>query len=129
MNTKPKRLNIRIDHYMVSSFSLKLEAGELQYARDIGCEMQFISASDEQWAAFRQELDSIGIWQWKSKYDNPGVCDGTGWEINIAYADKMIRSSGINAYPDRNGACIDGGGTFIRFCKAVQSLTGGLDFE
>ena len=49
---------------------------------------------------FLEQLSDIHIGEWKSKYDNPGVLDGTQWMLVIEYSDGSKRRFwGSNAYP------------------------------
>ena len=121
---------------MGPSYSVQRVRGDLQYK---SCERGYanwethtIPVTDEQWATFRATLDSLDVWEWKREYLDPGVCDGTHWEIDIAYADRKIRSCGNNNYPTRDGTennDPEETGPFTRFCKAVQLVTGGRDFQ
>jgi len=120
---------------MGPSFWVTLEEGVLVYER---CEEHYenrqserIAPSEEQWAAFRAALDDIGVWRWKERYPNPGVCDGTHWALEIRCDDAETSCSGDNNYPDETGEPPDSPGptpAFRRFLEAVQALLGGRDF-
>jgi hypothetical protein len=76
-------------------------------------------------------LDRLNVWRWQADYPNPpGTCDGTGWSVEIVYADKAIVSHGTNCFPGRAGEAINIGtkrkdDTFRKFCQVVSRLVGG----
>ena len=51
--------------------------------------------------AFITGLKELHIGEWKKSYYNPGVCDGTQWELKIFFDGdrKPVEISGSNAYP------------------------------
>lgn len=63
---------------------------------------------------FRNQLKSTGLLNWKSKYIEPGVLDGTQWHIDICTNGRKIRKVGDNDFPDEWG----------EFCKFIEDLTG-----
>ena len=121
---------------MGPSYSVQCVHGVLRYK---SCEQGYanwktetISVTGEQWGTFRVALDSLDIWHWEREYPNPGICDGTHWDVGIAYADRRIRSHGDNNYPA--GDATESGepeetDVFNRFIRAVQFLVGGRDFQ
>jgi len=70
-------------------------------------------------AAALAALDSRRVWQWWTRYEDPGVCDGTSWKVDVAWGDKSIESSGCNGFPRDFGA----------YLEAVRALLGGLEFR
>ena len=50
---------------------------------------------------FLQGIADLHIGEWKERYDNPCVLDGTQWNIRIEYKDgrKPVHIYGSNAYP------------------------------
>ncbi|GIW40801.1 MAG: hypothetical protein KatS3mg076_1378 [Candidatus Binatia bacterium] len=136
MHKRPRRLRIHIGGFLGPSWSVELVRGKLHCRssplRYADWKTEVVTVTDEQWAAFRSALDALGVWQWRPEYPNPGVCDGTGWSIDIAYADRKIRSHGDNNYPRRDGSPNNEPTqteTFAEFCRAVRSLLGGRDFH
>lgn len=81
----------------------------------------------EEWQRFWAALDRIGVWEWKPRYANEGIVDGTSWKVEIEYSGRRIESAGLNAYPsaDRPG----GKDPFNEFCIAVSRLIGGRAFR
>jgi len=137
-DTLPERLHISIGGYFGPSYGVKLENGSLTYThlpamRDMGEDRvlvsEEISPSADRWREFRAALDGLGVWCWQQRYEDPSVCDGTGWSAEIVYADKAVVSGGINGFPDRTGSPISitqakSGDTFDKFCRAVSALVG-----
>jgi hypothetical protein len=141
----PERLEVGIGGHFGPSFSVELDGVEsVTYRRtkrrekdpwEIGSSEEWVTESKlirptpERWAAFRAALDQLDVWSWQPHYPNPGVCDGTGWTVELSYSDRSLVSSGDNCFPDRTGApiCITeakSGDTFDQFCRAVSSLVG-----
>jgi hypothetical protein len=95
-------------------------------------ESKTIRPSKEQWQAFMQKIDGLGVWDWSPDYPNPGILDPRKWEINIAAGNRWISSRGEGHYP-QNG-CPDERGrrtskVFADFLSAVQELIGNLPFS
>ena len=84
-----------------------------------------------QWREFRKILDDIKVWEWRAKYPNDkGVFDGTQWSLDIAYADRAVKATGDNNYPDATDTRIpEPTETFNRYLEAIKKLTGGKTFR
>ena len=80
---------------------------------------QKFTPTAQQWREFWSALDRAGVWNWKERYPNPGICDGTIWRIEIEHEGRSITSRGDNAYTKR----------FSAFLEAVSGLLGGLTFN
>ncbi len=76
-----------------------------------------------QWKAFRILLDKAKVWEWQSEYVDDTVCDGGGWRLEIAFADRRIGSGGSNAYPGEQGASPFPGSDFDMLCTAILMLS------
>ena len=60
-----------------------------------------LTPSLKQWSDFLNTLDSIDAWNWKPRYANTNILDGTSWRFIMVDPDKrIINSSGSNAYPE-----------------------------
>ena len=58
---------------------------------------------------------SIYIREWKSEYRSKEIIlDGTSWSMEYTKTDKMVRSSGSNAYPEN----------FSGFCREIRNIIG-----
>lgn len=86
-----------------------------------------IVPSPESWNKFWVSLDSINVWIWQERYDNPDICDGTHWEIKIEIGNRRVVSSGSNAYPPKGSSSESR--NFKAFCKAVSALVEGKAFK
>ena len=133
MGHEPNQLEISIGGYMGSSYSLELKDSGLQYEHSgdhySNPQIEVVPVTDEQWRAFRATLDSIGVWQWKSSYPNPGICDGTQWSASIAFQDAKVECRGDNSYPEGEGGADENNDPFEAFLGAVQTLIGGREFR
>ncbi|MEW6689334.1 MAG: hypothetical protein AB1452_09635 [Pseudomonadota bacterium] len=77
-----------------------------------------VKPSVAQWRAFRQSLDRLNVWQWQPRYHAP-VLDGTGWSLQIEYADRRLVANGHNSHP----------ASFEAFLEAVNTLLGSRKFR
>jgi hypothetical protein len=84
---------------------------------------QLIAPTSKQWQRFWKRVDAIGVWNWKSRHENPAVLDGTSWRVEIAHNGKYVSSSGNNDYPDGDTMI-----AFEAFLKAVRELIGDRPF-
>jgi len=79
-----------------------------------------------QWKAFWILLDRAKVWEWNSEYvDDTGICDGGGWMLEASFSGRMIKSRGMNAYPDARGTYYLPGSQFDVLSAAILMLTGG----
>ena len=136
MDFHPKTLRISVGGYTGSSYSVELCDGKLRYeATEYGHanpRSEVIAPTEEQWAQFRSALDSCRVWQWQPDYPNPGVTDGTRWEVEVVYDDAALLSHGDNNYPKAGGkpsGDAEGSREFSRLMRAVRALLGGRPFR
>ncbi len=72
------------------------------------------------WKEFREALERINAWDWKTRYENSAIKDGTIWEVVVIDSpERPIISFGENAYPEK----------FDLFLAAVKRLIGGREFK
>jgi len=63
---------------------------------------------------FIEQLKMVDLLNWKSKYIEPGVCDGTQWNVEIITNKRTIRKHGDNKFPEE----------WDLFCKLIAKTTG-----
>lgn len=63
---------------------------------------------------FIEELKMVNLLNWKGKYIEPGVLDGTHWNVEIIREGRNISKHGDNKFPDEWDA----------FCKLIRKITG-----
>jgi hypothetical protein len=98
-----------------------------------------ITPSPSQWLQFWKAMDEVRLWQWRTEYPNPIVCDGTQWGVEVAIGGRGAKSSGSNAYPDGRGTSpppwkLDPTTSlrsemFDKYLTAVEALLGGERFR
>lgn len=62
---------------------------------------------------FVEQLKMLNLLNWKAKYIEHDVCDGTQWSVEIITAGRTFRKVGDNQFPEE----------WDQFCKTVSKLT------
>lgn len=132
---RPERFKAGVGGFFGPSYAVELtEKGKLIYSRNAktfvsadGTVRETVVVSAKAWRAFCRELDAIGVWAWKPRYEDPSVMDGTQWHVEISIGGKSVKSTGYNAYP--GGTLPPDGDRFPRFLHAVSALLGGREFK
>ena len=62
---------------------------------------------------FVEQLKMLNLLNWKAKYIEPDVCDGTQWSVEIITDGRTIRKVGDNQFPEE----------WDQFCITVRKLT------
>ena len=60
-----------------------------------------------------KQLKIINLLDWKAKYIETGICDGTQWSVEILIAGRTIRKYGDNKFSDE----------WDLFCKLIKRIT------
>jgi len=63
---------------------------------------------------YREHLKSLALLDWKDKYKNPGILDGTQWSVDIFTDQGLIHKHGDNNYPEQ----------WDDFCTFIAKTTG-----
>ena len=122
--------NKEVLYFSIGSFSedyekIILKNGRLYhfYERSFVDE-DFTVPSNKDWEEFWDEVDILGVWNWKKEYNNEDVLDGTQWELRIKRKGRRLRViSGSNSYPKPQG-------TFKNFISALGKLSKSeIEFE
>jgi hypothetical protein len=68
----------------------------------------------EAWERFWARIDSLGVWQWKSDYNDSkrDWPDGDSWALTLRHGARQLKSKGYNAVPD----------AYSKFRSAVYEL-------
>lgn len=124
---RPAKFKFHIGGFWGPNHRLEIHDGTLYYRTDDG--EQVLEPSAIKWRNFIAKLDAQGVWQWKEYYDNPDVCDGTQWELEIVIGDKRVESGGSNSYPGlvNDPEILDSPESseqFDAFLAALKNLTG-----
>jgi len=62
----------------------------------------------------RHLLKMLNLLNWKSKYIEPGICDGTQWSLEIIKSGRNIKKYGDNKFPDE----------WDEFCRLIKRISG-----
>lgn len=121
--TRPVSLDVGIGGFCGPSYRITMANGVLEYrgwyfsSEPI---QDSIMPTETRWKAFRRKLDKMDVWSWRKHYKSElMIMDGTQWDLQLSYPDRVIRSSGSNEYPEN----------FDAFLRAVRALIGGLEFR
>ena len=119
-NSIPEMFEFYIGGFGADCYTIKYEDRKLTDSQsDSVCSpynLFEITPSQAEWEQFWQKLTDLNVWKWKTRYDDPGVLDGTQWNLEIKIDGKMKKSSGSNEYPE----------SFDTFLEAVSMLVGSL---
>lgn len=57
--------------------------------------------TENDWAALWARLDEqqCDFWNWRKTYRDPGILDGTQWELKFRMGSRVVKSYGCNAFP------------------------------
>ncbi len=96
-------VNIDFSTLSVSwSHSLSVDEGTIQ-----------ISTSPTMACRLINEIKRINLLEWKAKYINLEVCDGTQWNVKLVLEDRIIEKYGDNSFPDK----------WEKFCSLMKWIT------
>ena len=121
----PIELSASIGGLFGTSYAIGLHGGDaVSYSvgrgLDLsGVEAEVLEVSVEGWREFRRVLDEAGVWQWRERYEDRTVRDGTIWFFRVTYPDGSVSTVGSNAYPE----------TYEMVCGALVELVGGRPFR
>ncbi|UJF16274.1 hypothetical protein LZ578_03860 [Jeotgalibaca sp. MA1X17-3] len=63
---------------------------------------------------FISDLKMVDLLNWKRRYDDPDVLDGTQWEVEIIYKKCNKRKNGSNMFPAE----------WDDFCTSIRTISG-----
>lgn len=97
----------------------KAEAGEIKLG---GCcvivggeeETNQKTIRSETSKKFIEELKMVNLLNWKAKYIEPGVLDGTQWSVEIIRDERNIKKYGDNQFPNE----------WDMFCEIIKKMIG-----
>jgi hypothetical protein len=116
-------------------FTWRLKDAEIRY-RGSGEHAQIVNqripANDERIAAFKDALDLLDVWSWRSDYDPDDVGfmtdDGSSWSFAASIGDQQCKCGGVNAYPsfrDASQTTLDGG----RYAMLLAAMYACFDID
>ena len=110
-------------------FEIQLQNGALSYSSGTIFEehpkKKICALPDrDHWLAFWQDIERLGVWDWKEDYSDPFVLDGAEWTLEIELRGRMLKSGGKNGYPGCDGPEYPDDSAFGRFVGALRRLTG-----
>jgi hypothetical protein len=63
---------------------------------------------------FIEQMKAINLLDWKARYMEPGVCDGTQWSVEIETEYRTFKKYGSNKFPEE----------WELFCSVIETVTG-----
>jgi len=104
------------DSYMLLVVKAEADAA-VQYTAGVGCFAEEPTAKEqltlEEWQTFTHKIFHCYISDWKKRYLDPHVVDGTQWKLEVNFMNrKPIKIYGSNKYPVQ----------WDKFIKAVNTL-------
>jgi hypothetical protein len=122
----PTRFQISIGGFGGPCYEVRVVNGQLGYQAKFSHPPVTISPTTEEWEQFWATVQRCDLWNWAPLYDDPDVCDGTQWEIDIQLGERSLRSFGSNSYPSDEGTGYSK--PFRLLLRAVRKLIGGRSF-
>ncbi len=122
----PTRFRISIGGFGGPRYEVRLVNGRLQYRTDVTNLPEMLSPAAKEWERFWAAAERCDLWNWAPRYDDPDICDGTQWEVEVMLGARRLRSSGSNAYPGGVGTGYSK--AFKLLTQAVRKLLGGRSF-
>ena len=125
---KPLLMRLFIGGFDGSSYEIIYDGRDLRYfaAENMfllqTTKPQIIKPGREQWQSFFNELNALRVWDWKGRYEEPNVKDGTVWSCIIVYETqdrRVVVSSGSNLFPKN----------YPDFLSTVKKLIGDRTFK
>ncbi|MDN5360926.1 MAG: hypothetical protein PWQ84_1989 [Thermotogaceae bacterium] len=81
--------------------------------------------SDEKLEDFWQQIESIGVWDWQDKYEDPNVLDGFQWNLTLVHGEREKKIYGSNMFPPDISITVNRkSDPFHQLCQAVNTLVG-----
>ncbi|WP_160165000.1 ImmA/IrrE family metallo-endopeptidase [Chrysiogenes arsenatis] len=120
----PVEFHFSVGGYFGSSYALTLKDETIDYeiwhlSDGHVVPTTVLSVKKGAWSKFLQVCHEINVWDWNSRYVNPGVCDGTQWQFVLRLPYAFIESSGDNSYPPE----------FDRLLAAASRLANGVELK
>lgn len=78
------------------------------------------------WLHFWQAIESLGVWDWQSTYNDSNILDGWGWSLQLKYGNRTLTTRGDNDCPEAVDNDYESDGVFGRFLKTVEELSGAV---
>lgn len=128
----PDVLRFSMTGYGTGSAGVELRGDTVVYQRvpwngdaPVAADSVRVVPTAEAWRAFWDAADEAGVRRWRLRYASDAI-DGVGWNLSLEVDGRRILSSGVNAFPDREGDRIVDGPTpdFDAFADAVGALVG-----
>lgn len=112
------RLKITVDRFGGPSYEVDLDFKNMQLiwnSREEEPQGVFTKNFNERdYKDLIEQLKLINLLNWKAKYIEPDVCDGTQWGVEIFTDKRTIRKYGDNKFPEN----------WVWFCNQVAEITG-----
>ena len=94
------------------SITISLKDGTL--TRGTENKIETTAPSIEQWRKFKEALNELGVWNWKTRYgsDETGAGASSSWQLVLKYPKRSLTSRGSLGAPKQ----------FQQFVKALDGL-------
>ena len=127
MRELPDRFIFTLGGFFSKTHQFVWQHGQINYhfqSLPTNTEPAIITPDSQAWARFWPAVAAAGVWQWEADYLNQAVLDGTQWSLELAFQGRYLSCEGSNAYPGGHGTEYSNTSEFVRFLKALETLTG-----
>ena len=114
---KITRLKASVGGFFGDSFTIDINLDSLQVSWDRcgeGTEESIQKSIRRKTASnLKEELMRLGLLDWKVKYVEPGVLDGTHWSVEIQLDGRKVKKQGDNQFPEE----------WTAFCRLMRRIS------
>lgn len=110
-----KKIKAFVGGYFGDNYNVVIDIseGEVSWAEGFNSELQLVkSITGSEIESFTNALKLMKVLNWKRKYIEPDICDGTQWFVEIETKGNAIRINGSNKYPSQ----------WNKFCSTISEL-------
>jgi hypothetical protein len=128
----PSAMRVHVGRQWIGTHDVTLRGDTLVVAFEpmMGSERPSVTRvvpTADAWREFWRAAEGAGVRAWPRECRNPGIVDGGGFTLELAYGGERIEASGVNAFPRRDGSCRTDGvhsDELRDFLAAVSRLIG-----
>ncbi|WGG45407.1 hypothetical protein [Rossellomorea sp. DA94] len=115
--SKISRLKASVGGFFGSSYTIDIQLDDLQLLWEVTGDVEERKEKSLRRKTadnLKAELRMLDLLNWKAKYVEPGVLDGTHWRVEIQLGDRKVVKQGDNRFPKE----------WTEFCRVMRRVSG-----